>query len=78
MKPKNLFLFIFIFLINTKILVCSDDYGYILVYFKEGYSVTGTDMFKNNGVTTNCDSDKRECKLSFSQNFKDFHNFFVN
>ncbi len=76
MKPKNLFLFIFIFLINTKILVRSDDYGYILVYFEEGFSGTGTDIIKTMGVTASCDSDKRECKLSFSNNFKDFNQFF--
>ena len=45
MKLKNLFLFVFIFLINTKNLIYSDDYGYILAFFQKDWPEIGTDMY---------------------------------
>ena len=38
MKSKTLFFFAFIFLINTKILVYSEDYGYISLNFSNSLS----------------------------------------
>ena len=49
MKYKNLFLFVFIFLINTEILVYSDDvYGFIYIEYGQEFSTIPAKQTKQN------------------------------
>ena len=72
MESKNLFLFVFIFLINTKILVYSEDYGYISLTY-EGELSRKSD-FNETSVEIECKTSK--CTISFKDDFKDFTDFF--
>ena len=68
MESKNILLFVFIFLINTKILVCSENYGYISL---TSYSPISTNSnFKEENVEINCIFPK--CNISFKNNFNNF------
>ena len=79
MDHKNLFLFIFIFLINTKILVYSQDGGNISLVYKEWHSLS-TDSFIHNyeyiNVSLTVDEKNRIITFSFIDGFKDFSGFF--
>ena len=72
MESKNLFLFVFIFLINTKILVYSEDYGYISLTY-EGELSDSYD-FPEEKVTIKCENSG--CNISFNDDFKNFNYFF--
>ena len=72
MKSKTLFFFAFIFLINTKILVYSEDYGYISLNFSNSLSQKNNSQDQN--VTINCTNSK--CNISFISDFNNFTNFF--
>ena len=74
MEPKKVFLFVFIFLINTKILISSEDYGSISLTF-EG-TLSSKPSFGGEDLEIGCtDSD---CTITFKNDFKDFTNFFAN
>ena len=79
MEHKNLFLFIFIFLINKKILVYSQEGGNIsLVYDK--YSPLTHEAFMKNyeyiNVSLIHDEINHIIIFSFKDGFKDFSGFF--
>ena len=70
MKPRKLFLFVFIFLINTKILVSSEDYGYIQLSIIDDVSPINNEEY----YITECTAS--ECKISFKKDYKDLSGFF--
>ena len=72
MEYKNLLLFVFIFLINTNILVYSEDYGNISLT-SDGLLTVKSD-FKEDNVTIKCENSG--CNIFFKGDFKDFTNFF--
>ena len=72
MQCKNLLLFVFIFLINTNILVYSEDYGNISLT-SDGLLTVKSD-FKEDNVTIKCENSG--CNIFFKGDFKDFTNFF--
>ena len=72
MECKNLLLFVFIFLINTNILVYSEDYGNISLT-SDGLLTVKSD-FKEDNITIKCENSG--CNISFKGDFKDFTNFF--
>ena len=72
MESKNLFLFIFIFLINTKILVYSEDFGYILLNYTD--TLSKTSIFVEENIKIKCGNSK--CNISFNVDFTNFTNFF--
>ena len=74
MEYKNLLLFVFIFLINTNILVYSEDYGNISLT-SNGLLTVKSD-FKEDNITIKCEN--FGCNISFKGDFKDFTNFFSN
>ena len=75
MESRNLFLFIFIFLINTKILESSEDYEYGYISLNSTIKLSPKPNFATN-VTTYCDD--FGCNISFKGDFKDFTSFFNN
>ena len=74
MESKNLFLFVFIFLINTKILVYSEDnFGSISLTFSEDVPFIKSE---DNKVIIKCQSNSCSCSISFQSDFKDFSYLF--
>ena len=65
MKSKNLFFFVFIFFINTKIHASSEDYGYISISFESGSDDhIDKDYLKGyEDILFNCSA--LECNISF-------------
>ena len=72
MESKNIFLFVFVFLINKKILVYSEDYGYIVIGFD--VKVSRKEDFREDNIEFNCDD--RECEIHFLNDFKNLSYFF--
>ena len=68
MESKNLFLFIFIFLINTKVLVYSEDYGYILLNYSDNLSVR-TDGLCSGGYFCELDIKDSGCNISLKYSY---------
>ena len=50
MKPKKLFLFVFIFFIYTKIVVYSKVHEFMILYFQKGWKVTYDNNIFQTGI----------------------------
>ena len=72
MESKNLFLFVFIFFINIKLLVCNEEYGTISFFDMDGATSGEQQLFYN--VIHKCQ--QGVCTISFNIDFKDFQYFF--
>ena len=70
MKSKNLFLFLFILLINRKIFICSQDsgYGYIELFFEKEISDYYSQSYDDFEYICN----GLNCNISFTNDFKNF------
>ena len=74
MKAMNLFLFLFIILINTKIFAYSQNCGYISLTYKEEFNQK-TNLSEKN-IELNCNTGEKQCNISLPCNFSDFTDFF--
>ena len=74
MESKNLFLFVFIFFINIKLLVCNEEYGTISFVDMNGASSSSEEQPLFDNAIHKCQ--QGVCTISFNIDFKDFQYFF--
>ena len=72
MESNNILFFVFIFLINTKILLFSKNFGYISLTYEGSLNIN--DNFKEENVEIKFEDST--CNISFKGDFKYFDYFF--